>query len=73
MHLQKGSEKKQIRIKKNKKDPIKGRDKKNRSHPLLMEVLIKNQNNNNNNNGNYVIQRKNSNKETFFMKQKLAR
>ena len=73
MHLQKGSEKKQIRIKKNKKDPIKGRDKKNTSHPLLMEVLIKNQNNNNNNNGNYVIQRKNSNKETFFMKQKLAR
>ena len=73
MHLQKGSEKKQIRIKKNKKDPIKGRDKKNTSHPLLMEVLIKNQNNNNNNNGNYVIQRKNSNKEAFFMKQKLAR
>ena len=71
MHLQKGSEKKQIRIKKNKKDPIKGRDKKNTSHPLLMEVLIKNQNNNNN--GNYVIQRKNSNKEAFFMKQKLAR
>ena len=72
MHLQKGSEKKQIRIKKNKKDPIKGRDKKNTSHPLLMEVVIKNQNNNNNN-GNYVIQRKNSNKEAFFMKQKLAR
>ena len=34
MHLQKGSEKKQIRIKKNKKDPIKGRDKKKYIPPL---------------------------------------